>query len=150
MRGSVRVMIAFPHASGAQCCVFENNVQPRILDEHHHYVALGVGKMSADPFLRFLDDIFISDWSKLTLNEALLLSIWTVDHVIKTNPGGVAGPIQLATLSIDNGSAVSKEYEQNEIQERMASIGSAEDALRAWRDVVSGATTPGNAIPPTP
>ena len=144
------MVLAFPHKSGPQCCVFESQVQPRLLDKHQHYVALGSGKMSADPFLRFLHDIFIVDWNWLALKEALLLAIWTVEHVIDTNPGGVAGPIQMASLSMDGGKLVAKEYEPNEIRERSESVKSAVDALRAWRDLVSGETQRTVDIPPVP
>jgi hypothetical protein len=81
--------------------MFEGQLQPRLLDEHHFYAALGSGKRSADPFLRFLVDVFCSN-GRPSLREAIFLATWTVQHVIDTNPGGIAGPICVATFSEDD------------------------------------------------
>ena len=68
-------------------------MQPRLLDKDHYYVALGTGKLSADPFLRLLVDTFCQS-GQPTVREAVFLATWAVQHVIDVNPGGVAGPIR--------------------------------------------------------
>ena len=82
-------MMAFPHRNSAYCCVFEGALQPRLLDADHFFAASGSGKLSADPFLRFLVDIFCSR-GRPNVREAIFLATWTVQHVIDVNPGGVA------------------------------------------------------------
>jgi hypothetical protein len=70
-------------------CVFEGPI-----------VALGSGKMSADPFLRFLTDVFCGGVQP-KVRDAVFLAAWTVQHAIDTTPGGVAGPIRVATFEPD-------------------------------------------------
>ena len=55
---NVNTILMFLHQNSCHCCVFEGAMQPRLLDKDHYYVALGSGKLSADPFLRFLVDTF--------------------------------------------------------------------------------------------
>lgn len=80
--------------------MFEGQLQPRLLDKHQYYAALGSGKLSADPFLRFLVDIFCQN-GQPTVFEAIFLATWAVQHVIDTNPGWVAGPIRVGTFVRD-------------------------------------------------
>jgi hypothetical protein len=95
---AVNGILAYLQGGSPNCCVFEGDLfQPRLLDQHHYYVALGSGKLSADPFLRFLVDIFCRN-SQPNVREGIFLSTWAVQHVIDTNPGGVAAPIRLAVF----------------------------------------------------
>jgi hypothetical protein len=127
-------ILAFCHGGSHHCCMFEGQLQPRLLDEHHYYAALGSGKLSADPFLRFLVDIFCQN-GQPTVPEAIFLATWAVQHVIDTNPGGVAGPIRVATFVRDGaGNFQAAQLPDNEIQEHQQAIESAAGALRDWRD----------------
>jgi hypothetical protein len=127
-------ILAFCHGGSHHCCIFEGQLQPRLLDEHHYYAALGSGKLSADPFLRFLVDVFCPD-GRPTLREAIFLATWAVQHVIDTNPGGVAGPIRVATFDADGtGTFQARELPDNEIAEHQQAVESAATALRSWRD----------------
>ena len=128
--------LAYIHDSKCHCCLFEGPLQPRLLDQDHFYAALGSGKLSADPFLRFLVDIFCKSRNP-TVREAIFLATWTVQHVIDTNPGGVAGPIRIATLALsDQGTYEGKHLPSDEIAEHQQAIESAADALRSWRNQI--------------
>jgi hypothetical protein len=144
-------ILAFCHGGSHHCCMFEGQLQPRLLDEHHFYAALGSGKLSADPFLRFLVDIFCSN-GRPNLREAIFLATWTVQHVIDTNPGGVAGPIRVSTFSSDgNGSFAAAELPDSEIAEHQQAVESAAAALLRWRDEIqSGHAADDAPEPPTP
>ena len=144
-------ILAFCHGGSHHCCMFEGQLQPRLLDEHHFYAALGSGKLSADPFLRFLVDIFCPNGTP-TLREAIFLATWTVQHVIDTNPGGVAGPIRVATFNSDgNGGFQALEMPDSEIAEHQQAVESAVAALRKWRDgIQSGSAALDAPEPPTP
>jgi hypothetical protein len=122
-----------------------------LLDENHFYAALGSGKLSADPFLRFLVDTFCAN-GRPSLREAVFLATWTVQHVIDTNPGGVAGPIRVATFSADaSGAYQSIELPDSEIAEHQQAVESAAAALRRWRDEIqSGHAADDAPEPPTP
>jgi hypothetical protein len=144
-------VLAFSYGGSHHCCMFESNLQPRLLDENHFYVALGSGKLSADPFLRFLVDVFCPN-GRPTLREAVFLATWTVQHVIETNPGGVAGPIRVATFNADGiGGFQAIELPESEIAEHQQAIESAGTALRKWRDEIqSGGAADDAPEPPAP
>jgi len=144
-------ILAYCHGSTHHCCMFEAQLQPRLLDEHHFYAALGSGKLSADPFLRFLVDIFCPN-GRPNLREAIFLATWAVQHVIDTNPGGVAGPIRVATLSADsNGAFQAIAFPVSEIADDQKAVESAAAALRKWRDEIqSGHAADDAPEPPTP
>jgi 20S proteasome alpha/beta subunit len=151
--GSYNAMavLAYGHKGAHQCCMFEGTFQPRLLDQHHYYAALGSGKLSADPFLRFLVDVFCPKGAP-TVREAIFLAAWAVQHVIETNPGGVAGPIRMATFRADDtGDFHALELPDTEIDEHLQAIESAAAALRKWRDEIqSGHAADDAPEPPTP
>jgi len=119
----------------------------RLLDRHHFYIAPGIGKQSADPFLRF---VFCGD-SQPNVREAVFLATWTLDHVIETNPGGIAGPIRIAVFELDtNGAYRPRMLPEDEITEHQQAVESAETALRRWRDdMQSGQAAEDTPRPPT-
>jgi hypothetical protein len=141
-------VLAFPHGGHAHCCAFLNRIQPWLLDADHYYVALGSGKLSADPFLRFLTDIFCS--GPPTVREAIFLTTWTIQHVIDTNPGGVAGPIRIATLENIGSQWTARELLPDEIEEHQQAMESAGDALRGWRDDLESGQAAEDAPEPPP
>jgi 20S proteasome alpha/beta subunit len=145
---NVNTVLAFPHNGGHQCCVFEGVIQPRLLDQHHFYVAIGSGKLAADPFLRFLVDLFCPNGPP-SVREAVFLATWTVEHVIHTNPGGVAGPIRIAALEATAGGVLAaRELPDTEIEEHRQAIESAGQALRAWHDGIQSGTAAGDVPAP--
>lgn len=146
---NVNTVLAFLHGGDVHCCAFEGAYQPRLLDQQHYYVALGSGKLSADPFLRFLADIFCRS-GQPNVREAVFLATWTVQHVIDVNPGGVAGPIRIAVFERDaNGAYVARQLPDTEIEEPKQAIESAADALRSWRQgIQSGDAAQGIPNPP--
>jgi hypothetical protein len=145
----VNALLAFPHGGARQCCAFEGAMQPRLLDEHHFYTALGSGKLSADPFLRFLVDTFCQ--GPPTVREAIFLTTWAIQHVIDTNPGGVAGPIRIAMLETENNNWAARELPSDEIAEHQQAVESAAGALRRWRDELqSGQAAEGLEPPAAP
>ena len=144
-------ILGFLHSGSCHCCVFEGNMQPRMLDQNHYYVALGSGKMSADPFLRFVSDTFCTPGQAPKVHLATFLAIWTVQHVIDVNPGGVAGPIRIAVFEKDaSGSYVARELPTSEIEAHGQAIDAAAQALRDWRNGIQSGAAAGNVpAPPT-
>jgi hypothetical protein len=143
-------VLAFLYDGTPHCCVFEGPIQPRLLDQFHFYVALGVGKQCADPFLRFLVDVFCEK-GQPNVREAVFLATWVLDHVIDTNPGGVAGPIRIALFEQDGGAYQARALLDTEIAEHREAVDSAEAALRQWRDgLQSGKAAEGAPNLPTP
>jgi 20S proteasome alpha/beta subunit len=132
---NANTILAFDKAGVHHCCVFEGPLQPRFLDADHFYVALGSGKLSADPFLRFLVDVFCEGNKQPSTQQGVFLATWAVQHVIDTNPGGVAAPIRVATFEYGaDGAASARNLLDDEISEHQQAIESAASALRSWRD----------------
>lgn len=130
-------LLGFEHQGAQQLCVFEGPIQPRLLDQRHYYTALGSGKLSADPFLRFLADIFCYH-GQPSVAEAVFLTAWTIQHVCETNPGGVAGPTRIAVMERQPGGGYqSRLVSDNEVDDQGQLITSARQALRDWRDSLS-------------
>ena len=138
-------IVSFQMHGTHHCCVFEGPLQPRFLDQNHFYVALGSGKLSADPFLRFLADTFCANNAQPTTREGVFMATWVVQHVIDTNPGGVAGPIRVATYTFDAGVAVARHLPDAEISEHQQAIESARAALKSWRDELLSGAAAGDA-----
>jgi 20S proteasome alpha/beta subunit len=147
---NTNTILAFEKGGAHHCCVFEGALQPRFLDTDHFYVALGSGKLSADPFLRFLVDIFCPGGKQPTVSEGLFLATWAVQHVIDTNPGGVAGPIRVATFEANGGGLfTARSLPNDEIAEHQQAVESAAEALRTWRSQIqSGAAADDAPAPP--
>jgi hypothetical protein len=84
-----------------------------------------------------------------SLAEGRLAAVWAIDHVRRTNPGGVGGEIQLACLLANSGKmpSVSVASEQD-INEHLQSVTLAEAALVEQVRGIAKANSP--APPPTP
>ena len=93
---NLNAVLAYTHKKRSACCVFEGNIQPRLLDADHFYCALGSGKLSADPFVRFLVGVFCQK-GQPKVREAVFLATWMIEHVIQTSPGGIAGVLSNET-----------------------------------------------------
>lgn len=130
---NLNCFLSFHRGSRPELCVFEGLLQPRLMDATHYYAALGSGKLSADPFLRFLVDIFCTNGPP-TVKLAVFLTTWAIQHVINTNPGGVAGPIKIGIMqSGPVGEATAHLLSDDEIDDHRQVVDSATDALKAWR-----------------
>ncbi len=134
---SVSALLGFVFEGGFQLCAFEEDLQPRLLDKNHYYVALGSGKLAADPFLRFLVDIFCVDGPP-TLAKAVWLTTWIIDHVCLVSPGGVAPPVRICVIEqVDGGEWRARSLDPIELDDHRQFITSAGDALRTWQNDLS-------------
>lgn len=136
--GLLSAILAYTHDNKHHCCIFEGQLQPRLLDEDHFYVSLGSGKLAADPFLRFLVDGFCPNGPP-NVREGVFLATWAVEYVIQTSPGGVAAPIRIGVLSRsrnqeNNGEYAAQELPDSEIYEHQQAVESAINSLRKWKD----------------
>ena len=144
---AMNAVLAYEHGGAHHCCVFEGNVQPRPVDSRHFYSVLGGGILGGDPFLRFLVDVFCPQ-EPPTVAEAIFLSTWAIQHVITTNPGGVAGPIKIAVFERNaSGSLVGRELPDTEIAEHKQAVESACLSLVTWRQNMQAGSA---AIDPPP
>lgn len=119
-----KTMVAIPVRRSPCLFTFDFNGAPEKATPDLPFVSMGSGQMIADPFLAFLKRAFWKE-SQPTVAEGRLVAVWTIDHVCQTNPGGVGGDIQLATLVGDDARIVGEE----EVQEHKQRAAIAERAL---------------------
>jgi hypothetical protein len=146
---SACTVVAYDHKSSPQVCVFAPAFHPRMLDSSHFYACLGSGEQYAGPFIAFLGRIFCQGGLP-TVREGVFLATWVLDHTIRTNVGGVNGPIRVATLSYSNGSASTRELTAEELDDTIQAIEDATEQLRVWRDRIGGNVPPDPETPPVP
>jgi len=92
------------------------------------FVALGSGQGIADPFLAFIKRVLWRN-AQPSLAQGRFAAAWTIRHATETNPGGVGGPLQMATLSIE---ATTPKIEFSGFEQHQSAIDGAEDALRGY------------------
>lgn len=140
-----RSLIALPVNHQPFLFQFDYNGAPERATKDLPFVAIGSGQPIADPFLAFLKRLFWADHEP-TLAEGRFAAIWAIDHVRRTNPGGVSGDIQLATLTVAAKTPSVIIATPDDVQEHYQKVGAAEAALQAHvKDAPSGV-----AVPPRP
>ncbi len=110
---------------------FDFNGSPERSTQELPFIALGSGQPIADPFLALLRRLLWSS-TEPSVAEGRLAAVWAIDHVSRTNPGGVGGPIQLATLNSNAGGMPRViEASDADVQEHLQKVESTEQALVA-------------------
>lgn len=97
------------------------------------YRTIGSGQVLADPFLAFLRRIYWQD-APPVLSQGVFAVVWTLLHAIHTNPGGVDYPIEVATLSPQDGGFVARLLQNAELDEHRESVTRAEEHLRRFSE----------------
>ena len=92
-----KTLLAIDHKGEPCLFQFDYNGAPERATAQLPFVALGSGQPIADPFLAFLRRLIWAD-SQPTVAEGRLVASWTIDHVCKTNPGGIGGAVQMMVL----------------------------------------------------
>ncbi len=142
-------VLAYMHGGVPRCCVFEGQLQPRLLDRDHFHVSVGSGTISADPFLRLLSDIYCRSGPP-NVREGGFLAVWAVDYAIQTSPGGVAKPIRVATLEQERDRGfVAREPRNAEIAQHRWMINKIYGFIRDGTKVVGTSSVFGD-FPPFP
>ncbi len=104
------------------------------------FVSQGSGKANADPFLRFIWDIF---WAGKppTLNEAILAGYWTVRVVTQLRTLGVGCGAEVFTLREEKSKGVAAKVDDSALEEHDGFIAAVEDAMRGVRDTLGKTST---------
>jgi hypothetical protein len=110
---------------------FNQQGTPELATKDLPFVAIGSGQYCADPFLAFLRRIFWPD-RQPKLAEGIFATWWTLDQAIKTSPGGIAEPKQIAILEMNGNTPVCRELPQGEIDLHKEAVTNAESHLRGF------------------
>lgn len=139
-------LVALPLDKKFALIQFDQQAAPEEATESLPFVCIGSGQPIADPFLAFIRKIFWPEGMP-SLEQGIFSAVWTLDHAIETNPGGVADPTQIMVLEQDGKDFKARELEKSELQEHREAINSAELALQKFRTLnVGGDSSP----PPEP
>lgn len=116
------------------------------------FTTMGSGQQIADPFLGFIGRALFKK-QRPNLGDGVFAALWTLQHAIEFNTGGINGPSQIATLSKDaKGIYTARKWSDADLAEHMDNIEAVESHLGSYRDILAGtgrAATPPPA-PPDP
>jgi hypothetical protein len=132
LSGSV---LALPVAGVLRLYQFSQQCAPEEATVDLPFVAVGSGQSIADPFLAFLRKVF---WPKRlpTVADARLATFWTLSHCIETNPGGVADPKQMITITQNDQGCDIRESTGPELLEYEQHIAQAVDYLGKFQELM--------------
>jgi len=128
----IQTIVAIPVKSSPHLFSFSPQGLGEAATEGCPFVSIGSGQTIADPFLAHLRRLF---WpARLpSVSEGTFAAVWTVQHVIRTNPGGVAGEVQVATLERGKGGGLgARLHAKEDIDEHYQSVAAAEEHLAAF------------------
>ena len=141
MLASTSSLIALPVAGQAELIECDYTGKPEAKSDDLPYAAIGSGQRLADPFLAFLRRMFWADQPP-TLSQGLLAAVWTLEHAIRVNTGGVSHPIQLATLTENpEGDMDARLLSSEDIDEHLQSVDAIEEYISAYPGPVGRVTS---------
>lgn len=124
-------LVALAAKDGAHLIQFDAECCPEIATEGLPFVSIGSGQIIADPFLAFLRRIFWKDRLP-SISEGSFAVVWALNHAIKTSPGGIAEPIELAVLTVRGTQAIARKVPREEWQDHLENVTEAEKFIRSF------------------
>jgi len=130
-------LACIPFADGLRLCHVDYDGSIYCLNENLPYVTAGSGKINADPFLRFIWDVFWPDPGHLPpLREAIFAAYWTVQMNIEYQSMGVGIGVDVWTVDRNaDGSYAATETDWSRLEPSGMFIESMKQAMRAQRDL---------------
>jgi len=127
-------LVALPLAGQPTLLSFDQQGAPEEMRNELPFASIGVVQTIADPFLGFIRRIFWRD-KPPTVSDGIFAAVWTLEHAILLNPGGVAKPIQVtALIELPKEGWIAKEYSILELQEHYEAMEAAEKRLATFRE----------------
>jgi len=143
------VLVAFPSSGDKpSLCEFASaDFQPELKDVNRiWYASMGSAQQITDPFLAFMREVFWSGGPP-PVEEATLAVLWTLDHAIALNTGGVNGPARLGVLApAEKGKLAARLLAEAELEEHRQMITEAKTRLAGLRKAIQ----PANETPEIP
>ncbi|MDE0335571.1 MAG: hypothetical protein OXI64_11475 [Defluviicoccus sp.] len=130
-------LACIPFADGLRLCHVDWDGSIYCLNENLPYVTAGSGKINADPFIRFIWDVFWPQPGHLPpLREAIFAAYWTVQMNIEYQSTGVGIGVDVWTVNRNaDGSHVAAETDSTRLEPSGMFIESMKQAMRAQRDL---------------
>ena len=130
-------LACIPFADGLRLCHVDWDGSIYCLNENLPYVTAGSGKINADPFIRFIWDVFWPEPGHLPpLREAIFAAYWTVQMNIEYQSTGVGIGVDVWTVNRNaDGSYTAAETDSTRLEPSGMFIESMKQAMRAQRDL---------------
>jgi len=124
-------LLAVPVAKKTCLFQFDQQGAPEEATENIPFVSIGSAQKIADPFLAFLRDVFWSE--KLPgVGDGVFATVWTLLHAVRTNPGGVAEPIEVGVLRCKDQTFEATILSDEEMDEHRQAVRKAEKHLQTF------------------
>lgn len=132
-QGQYGALLAFPWQGKHHLCEFDTmTLQPELKTENLWYVSMGSGQTITDPILGFIRKMFWSD-GEPELKQGIFAALWTLQHAVDMNPGGINGPIDIAILECLPGNKIEARFLSDaEIQEHATNIQELEKHISSF------------------
>lgn len=144
-----QTLIALAVQGQPELIQFDYQCLPEWTTNELPFVSIGSGEAIADPFLAWIRFVF---WRRRlpTLAEGRFAVYWTLTHAIRTAPGGIGPPIQMAALERKQDSVTARELSEAELKEHDVAISEYENAIRELFGEQHGEVQPSPLPPPEP
>lgn len=128
--GQYGCLVAFPSSDKPHLCELAlADYQPQLFDDRIWYGSLGSTQTISDAFLGFIRGIFWKDGPP-TVAGGIFATLWTLQHAIDVNPGGVNAPARIAALAPDrDGKLMARILAEAELEQYRQSIDEAKAYL---------------------
>jgi 20S proteasome alpha/beta subunit len=113
------------------------------------FICIGSGKQNADPFMRFIWEVYFSGGQQPNVSEGSLVAYWTVKTVIDAKTSGVGYEPDVFVLEKVGKDFKSRQLSKQDMQAHDEFIGQACEAMRSIRDKMSGKSGAPGEDPPT-
>ena len=121
--------------------------QTEVATEDLPYVSVGSGQLIADTLLGFLRKVLWPEGLP-ALSDGVLTVAWALAEAIRLAPGGIAEPVQVATLLKKKGQFIAEELKESQLYEHRQNIS---DMGKLWQDYkASQQVIDGEDVPPPP
>ena len=130
-------LACIPFSDGLRLCHVDWDGSIYCLNENLPYVTAGSGKINADPFIRFIWDVFWPEPGRLPpLREAIFAAYWTVQMNIEYQSTGVGIGVDVWTVHRNaDGTYAAAETDRARLEPSGMFIESMKQAMRAQRDL---------------
>ncbi len=124
-----QTVVALPIGDRPYLMQFNEKCIPEEASQDLPFLSIGSGQPTADPFLAFLRRTIWKD-TLPSLEDGVLATVWTLQYAIKSTPGGIAEPIQIAALRKDKeGRWRARELTEDDLGQDREMVKTLEDEL---------------------
>jgi 20S proteasome alpha/beta subunit len=102
------------------------------------FVCVGSGKSNADPFLRFIWDVYFPGTARPNVSEGSLIAYWTVRTVIDSRTSGVGYNPDVFVIEQINKTYKSRQLSKDDLIGHDELIGAASGAMRSIQARMAG------------